>query len=120
MVAIFAEDMVAAREYIKTTYPKSQKRGTFRLYNAEDKVCYEIVSMNNDNFPRNYKSAAYFNGSRLVKLNELISNFSEPEETEDSAEKPILTSTLEMPTHDTIPVWQEAFVKETIADEENE
>ena len=106
MVCVFAEDMVAAREYIKTTYPKVQKRGTFRLYNAEDKVCYDIINVTNDNFSRNYVRAVYFDGDSLKNKNELLAQFKLPNAIQENvsvttleATKEILDSVAEMPVY---------------------
>ena len=73
MVAIFAEDKVAAREYINGQY-RLEKYGTYRFLNKADGVCYDIIGMN-DNHRRNYTRAVYFDGKSLKNKNELLAQF---------------------------------------------
>ena len=73
MVAIFAEDKVAAREYINDKY-RLERYGTYRFLNKADNVCYDIIGVN-ENHRRNYTKAVYFDGNSLKNKNELLAQF---------------------------------------------
>lgn len=73
MVAVFAEDKVAAREYINSKY-RLERYGTYRFLNKADNVCYDIIGIN-ENHRRNYTKAVYFDGNSLKNKNELLAQF---------------------------------------------
>ena len=94
MVAIFAEDKAAARDYINSQY-RLEKYGTYRFLNKADGVCYDIIGMN-DNHRRNYTRAVYFDGKSLKNKNELLAQFAavKIEEAKPAVEA-ITTATVE-------------------------
>lgn len=73
MVAIFAEDKAAAREYINGQY-RLEKYGTYRFLNKAESVCYDIIGIG-ETHRRNYTRAVYFDGKSLKNKNELLAQF---------------------------------------------
>lgn len=71
-IVVFAENKQAAKEHVFNLNPFSENFGTFRIVNKGEKVCYDIIGMN-ENTNSVYNDSAYFDGNGLVFLKDLLS-----------------------------------------------